>query len=316
MTVHMPDHVTVVLPPRDDLSFAARMTQVQFAALASRASPDRLTAELGALLTARPRTRGAKCDAGEVGKWLQNGWSTENLLSLSASTLSGDALRHSRHWAFPQAYYSTYALTIAYFRAVGFTEESHAATIRKYGAEALVGHYPSAIACVAVGALTAVFHGLCCVTLPTSLHFNSSDPSAVDGQIAQFLRATRAMDLKAKKADFKLTTKRGTKKKAFSPTDWAQVAKALGPTSILSLLYRKRIKANYRDIDTFLHPDLDAAPLYHDLLRIVGALNWTHETFIASALGIAELEAALSRMPVAARARPERRLPLVRAIAA
>ncbi len=300
--------------PRDDVAFAARMTALQLEALACRLAPDRLKQELTVLITSRPISPARNCSPAEVTRWLQNGWSTEHILTLNARHLSADGLGHSLHWAFPQAYYSVYAVMLAYFKAVGFTETTHASTIKKFGLEVLARHYPPSLSCLATGGSTQLYHGLACTALPTSLHFIPADPATVDGQIAQFLRATRRIDLNERKTGHKLTTKRGTRKKAFSQTDWSHVARALGATSIMSLLYRKRIKANYRDIDSFLHPALDAPVAYNNILRIVQALNISHEVYIARALGLQYLHTAIATLPREARERPAARIPTVRNI--
>jgi hypothetical protein len=72
----------------------------------------------------------------------------------------------------------------------------------------------------------------------------------------------------------------------------------IGFTNLLSLLYRKRIKANYQDIETLVSPDIDAEEIYGHLKIIVGACNLVHEAFICKALGkdkYRELVEAFSR---------------------
>jgi hypothetical protein len=92
------------------------------------------------------------------------------------------------------------------------------------------------------------------------------------------------------------------------------VSDGLGPTALLSLLYRKRIKANYQDIDTFLHSELQPEPLYKHLLGIVGGVNFVHEVFIARALGDDFLRQTLDSIP-SAKGRIERRLRVVNELA-
>ena len=71
----------------------------------------------------------------------------------------------------------------------------------------------------------------------------------------------------------------------FDQSDWEQVVANLGNTSVLSLLYRKRIKANYRGIETFLSPKLDGSALFKALRRIVASINAVHEMLIAKSVG-------------------------------
>ncbi len=313
----MADALVLTLPPpRDNSWFAARMTNCQFGALANRLAPGRVASELESLLRARRPTKSHTYDKAVVAKWLKNGWSTEQLLRFNQVGLHGDALRHSLHWAFPQAYYSVFAVCLAYFKAVGYTEESHAGVVRKFGLEGKAKRYPPSIAALAHGGKVVSFTNLSNTVLPTSLSFDPQDAATIDGQIAQFLRSTREMDLKARKTDMRIRTKRGTIKKALSEADWTSVSDSLGYTSLLSLLYRKRIKANYRDIDTFLHEELEVAPLYEHLLRTVGAMNFTHEVLLAAALGPPFLEQTLGELPVAARGRPSARMAEIKRLAA
>lgn len=302
----------VAAPTKDDVFFAARMTNVQFAALACRLSPTRVLPEVANTLAVRVIRKGALAKPDEVAKWLVNGWSTERLLRTNAALLEGDGLRHSLHWAFPQAYYAVFAVTQAYFQAVGYTESAHASTIKKFGLEAQAGRYPPSLAFYADGSRTKAFAGLCCTKLQRSLAFDAEDENTVDGQIAQFLGSTRDLDLKSKKADFRFKTKAGLKRKMLKAAEWEQVSQGLGLTSLLSLLYRKRIKANYRDIDTFLHPELRPDTLYEHLLCIVGALNATHEAMITEALGTSWLEEVIASVPKTVGERPLARLAAIR----
>jgi hypothetical protein len=153
------------------------------------------------------------------------------------------------------------------------------------------------------------------VKLPHSTFYDPAVPDAVEGQVAQFLCATRRIDLDEKKGDIKIQNKGGTRRKAFRPEDWAKVSAALGYTSIFSLLYRKRIKANYRDIDTFLHEELDAEALSLDLLNIVSTLNFVHEVFIAQAAGVDVIRTALESLPGGRKQGPHVRVAVVDALA-
>jgi hypothetical protein len=303
---------------QDSAIFAARMTKVQFAALAVRLDLSRVISSTEDLLSRRLRHRRAAnaLDKRIVGGWLRNGWSTEYLLELNRDSLKGESLRHSLHWAFPQAYYSVFALTLAYFKATGLPEDSHKAVIKKFGQEVMEARYPEALCFAATKAEPIVFNGLLSTQLSSSIAFDRDNPATVDGQIAQFLNATRKLELKGRKSDISLKTKTGTKRKVFRAQDWRQVAEKLGPTSLLSLLYRKRIKANYQDIDTFLHYEIEPTSLYEDLLCVVGAVNFVHEVLIAKAVGRSFLEEELQRLPSNVRRRVEGRLSEIQRLAA
>jgi hypothetical protein len=84
----------------------------------------------------------------------------------------------------------------------------------------------------------------------TSLELDVHDPASVDKQIAQFLRGTRRLSLDEHREKVKIKNLVGLPKKRLSEGDWEGIAERVGATSLLSLLYRKRIQANYRDIDS------------------------------------------------------------------
>src|SRR5262245_23535318 len=116
---------------QQDLFFKARMTQIQFASLGIRCRRKHVLRELRPLQFRRTLSAARNIDLGLVAQWLVNGWNTEYLLRANATALEGEGLRYSLQWAFPQAYYSVFATATAFFRAVGFTESSHARVIAK-----------------------------------------------------------------------------------------------------------------------------------------------------------------------------------------
>lgn len=130
------------LAAKDDLVFAARVTNIQFSALAARLDRADLVNGVKGVLERNPRRRGKLADPLEVRKWLVNSWSTETLLRGNINALNGDALRHALHWAFPQAYYSAFALLQAYYRSTGVTVDTHAGSIRQFGVDLGQGKPP------------------------------------------------------------------------------------------------------------------------------------------------------------------------------
>ena len=63
----------------------------------------------------------------------------------------------------------------------------------------------------------------------------------------------------------------------------------------MDLLYRKRIKANYLDIDTFSSRQFKGTAVLSNLSTIVSRLNLINETYIAKAIGLGNYEAILNR---------------------
>jgi hypothetical protein len=293
----------------DEVRFAARMTMSQFAALAVRLEIDAVVRETEAILHCRQMSASASCEPTTVARWLINGWSTEYLLCINqAAFAETDALRHSLHWTFPQAYYCVFSVALGYFKAVGFPEIAHKAVLRKFAQEIVDGKYPRAMAFAVSGGKADAFSGLRATSLPTSITFRPDDLDLVDGQIAQYLRATRMHDLKAKKQDLKLKTKKGARKKSLRQADWEEVSHKMGPTALLHLLYRKRIKANYHDIETFLHPVMNPHAMYAHLLAVVDAVNFVHEAFVVTVMGSAFVRDTLHRLPEHSRKRVMARL--------
>lgn len=261
------------------------MTQVQARAIACRLTYPRVLSELTRSPFRLGLKRGRAASDIEIRKWLLNSWNTEALLRIILSTFPAPQLRRALHWAFPKAYYSTYASCLAFFKAVGYTESSHMAVIRKFGMEVATGHYPLAVSFLCDGGKVKSYQNLHCTPLPTTLYFDPYDAGIIDERIRQFLGATRNIDLAEKRVSMPFKTARGAKKCRLTPADWERVSSALGLTSLLSLLYRKRIKSNYRDIDTYFSDQLDPTQVYADLVHLTSTLNLVHETYISAALG-------------------------------
>jgi len=269
----------------DPMAAPARMTQIQLSALRVRLDKHATIEDLAALPYRNTIKQGAACQLEQVQKWALNAWNTEFLLRSNLSLLNGDGLRTSLHWAFPQAYYSVFTLTLACFHALGHSETSHAAAIKKFGELANAGKYPARIGFLAGGGKTRQFVNIAKSPMPSTLTFNPSDLACVDTQICQFLNSTREQDLKNQKRLSKVKNAQGKRKSHFSHADWDGVSDRLGFTSVLSLLYRKRIKANYQNIDTFLSDFLNPDQAYRDMISIVSCLNMVHESFLKRALG-------------------------------
>jgi hypothetical protein len=63
----------------------------------------------------------------------------------------------------------------------------------------------------------------------------------------------------------------------------------------MDLLYRKRIKANYQDIDTFSSIHFKGHEVLSNLGIIVNRLNLINEAYIAKAIGIGKYQEMLNR---------------------
>ena len=203
----------------EELVFKAKMTQNQFYSLALKMNKSKITNELSALNYFNNFKLSTNCDLRKVKKWITNGWNTEYLLRINHTTLEDDALRNSLHWAFPQAYYSAYTISLAFFEAAGFTESSHTSVISKIGKLMFEGKYPESISFLSTGGKNIEFINITKYELPSTIYFEKTQ-QCIDTHICQFLKSTREMDLEEKKKQTKLTTKRGKKKIHFSGSDW------------------------------------------------------------------------------------------------
>lgn len=124
----------------------ARMNRNQWAALSTRMKRQEALLQLSVLPHFGKFKTSKASNFDTIKQLLNNGWATEALLVQNFESLTGDALKSSLVWAFPQAYYSAFSVTLAYFNIAGFTEgKTHASLIRKFGDEASLAHYPEII---------------------------------------------------------------------------------------------------------------------------------------------------------------------------
>jgi len=270
-----------------ELQFSAEMTQYQFEAIECKLEEPTVLTQLGNLDYLNNIQMSNSCDILDVEKWLKNSWNTERLLRFTRDSFTGNSLSFSIQWAFPQLYYSVFSSILAYYRVVGFTERSHSSVIRKFGMLTNEVKYPVAISFRAFGGKNnIIFTDTNLTPGYEAIRFVSTDPDSVNNQICQFLRSTRKIDLANKKSNIKIRNSKGTGNKSnFNHEDWENVSNKLGHTNLLSLLYRKRLKSNYRDIDTFLSEHLNATTLFNSIVNIANIFNLIHESYIIKAIG-------------------------------
>lgn len=274
---------------------AAITTNNEFAALEIMIRPEVVLSELCDIPWFHELPSRSLTDFEFVKDQLVNGWNTERILKITAASLTANALPSGLQWGFPMAYYSAFSVALAYFKVAGHTESSHASVIRKFGSLVAQGKYPKSVSFFASGPKPCVFNGVqhdptfSTLTIPI-------DAKTAEKMVACFLSGTRKQDLEEKKKDMRLITKAGKRKRAFTTEDWSQVSERLGCTSLLSLLYRKRIKANYRDIDTFFSQKIDASGIFRSLEQVVDSINFIHEAMIVKMIGLSEFETLLSNV--------------------
>jgi len=227
-------------------------------------------------------------DISRVKELLINSWNTERLLRMTSHLLAGPNSGFCAQWAFPQSYYSSFNSTLASFVVSGFTEQSHAAVRKKVSSLARFGTLPNTLNVFVDGGLSEVKIQGISSTFSTfnSARLNVTDFEEVKRHLMSFFRSTRRMHLEDKKLDLKIRTKDGKKlKTTFNRGDWQRVSQNLGKTSWLCLLYRKRIKSNYRDIDTFLSPRFDSEAVLNGLVSFGNVFSLVNEINIINHLG-------------------------------
>ena len=228
-----------------------------------------------------------------VKKWIFNGWNTERILRANDNFISIEDNFFALQWSFPQAYYSVFMLTLSYMTLKGQNTTSHAGIMNKFGEFISTGKYPKMISFYCKG--TKKNPEYCNIQKHpshSSLEFDHSSKDSCETQICQFLKATREILLDEKRNDQNVAKKfvagKGKNKHtkiSLSETDWQSIAKDIGVTNILHLLYRKRIKSNYRDIDSFTYENLKADYIHKSLIGIVKTLNLIHEAYIYKIIG-------------------------------
>lgn len=282
---------------KKELWFRAEMTHRQFSALAKKLYGADIENEILNLPYFKNQLSVARdLKIADVEMWLINSWNTENVLFHNKYILENSGQSFCMQWAFPQAYYSTYCSILAYFKSVGFTPMSHNAVLKEFGNLISQGKYPSSISLyTSESKKSVVYNNITKPVLQTTIELDLNIPESVDNQICQFLKSTREImsDNKAPKMKFK--AKSGQTRKKLTPQMWDKVSEAIGYTTIMDFLYRKRIKANYLDIETFSAAEFKGTLVLENLCKVVDRLNLTNETFIAKVIGIEEYDRILEK---------------------
>jgi hypothetical protein len=232
-----------------------------------------------------------KIDLSKVKSLLVNSWNTEKLIRYTSENFNNHSDGFVTQWIFPQAYYSVFNSTLAFFKVVGHDEDAHVKVRKKLADMASKGKYPSKLCVWGDGAKDGMkVHGLDCDKSnfqPLSLSYD--DINDIQCHIHSFIKTTREMFLSEKRDDKNIkksfTKKDGTPKKKLTLSEWQTISDKLEKTSWLCLLYRKRIKANYHDIDTFLSIDFELSTLLISIVDLVNILNLVNEINIYNSIG-------------------------------
>ncbi|MEX0980486.1 MAG: hypothetical protein WD577_11935 [Bacteroidales bacterium] len=295
MRIRTPNYSSLSPNPKErELQASAETNYKQFLAIATYFRHHKILEELCTLDYFNSRLKKSKAYSyNDVRKWLFNSWNTERILLLNSSLLELDNNYFILQWSFPQAYYAAFASTLAFFKTVGYTENSHSAVLRKFGCLVAENKYPPGISFYCDGTKSNPhYHNINFTAIQSAMELNIFCYNSVQDKICQFLKTTRKIQLELKREESgmkkKFLTKSGQQKKNLAESEWRQISKSLGYTTILNMLYRKRIKANYQDVETFNYEGIRSHQINKCLNNIVNNINLTHETMIYKAIGFEE----------------------------
>ena len=282
---------------KKELWFRTEMTHRQFAALSKKLCDADIENEILNLQYFKTQISVAQnLKIADVEMWLMNSWNTENVLFHNKHIIEGSGQSFCMQWAFPQAYYTTFCSILAYYKSVGFTQTSHNAVLKEFGNLISQSKYPESISLyTSASKKNVTYNNIIKPNLDTTIELDLNVPETVDNQICQLLKSTREVMSENKAPKMKFKAKSGQLRKNLTPEMWEKVSDSIGFTTIMDFLYRKRIKANYLDIETFNAAEFKGALVLENLSMVVNRLNLTNETFIAKAIGIDEFERILGK---------------------
>jgi hypothetical protein len=284
----MTDQVITAPQARTDDDWAAVTTSNQFKAIGIYANQCMLDVNMWKTYATKLQQRPVyNIDENYVRQMLVNSWNTERLLEMTRLNFKGAESGFVVQWAFPQAYYSAYNSTLASFASSGLTQKHHSSVCKKIADQACASSLPSRLNIYADGGYGDVeVNGITTkVATHKSAVFEPDDPDNINAHIISYFKSTRRMDLEDKRDDLKLKTRNGKIKQKLSKSDWHIVSQKEGKTSWLCLLYRKRIKSNYRDINTFLSSHFETEQVLIALSSVVWMFNFQNEINIVIHFG-------------------------------
>lgn len=243
----------------------------------------------------------------EIKKLLWNSWSTEYAYKIGEKIDNNDYYKFSLHWNFPQAYYSVYLSMTAFHETQGIANDQHEKSIKIFGNSVKDEHYPKALSFYCSGLHKSFkysgFNSFKKFSKDFSPLRKIDSLEDAEIQLATFLKTTREKNAndkrdRLKKAnDKRFLNKKKKFRKSFSKSHWDLIYQTIPETSVFNLLYRLRIKANYRDIESFVNADIDFKEFHTCLGDLIFYLNFVHEAYILKAIGVTEYEKILNEFP-------------------
>lgn len=219
-----------------------------------------------------------------IGKYLRNSWNTENVLNLNKLILENSNNSFIVQWGIPQTYYSIFTSLLSFYKSVGYPQESHTGVLKRYGDLIQEGKFPESLSMYLKGTKKEKIYVN--IEKPKGLRpfeFSVRKPETIDNKICQLLNSTREYKLSESGKEFKKRTQNKVKK--LNESQLLEVSKNIGNTTILDFLYRKRIKSNYQDTDTFTSELLDGRTIIEELCHMVENYNLITESYIYKRIG-------------------------------
>lgn len=267
----------------EDNNVAAGVIKCQIRAIKSRVERLSLLEQLDEISPNVCKIQRRDC-SDDCLKWLKNSWNTERILRMSKEYIGDNPF--ALQWSFPQAYYAVFCLYQALVVAQGNNCLSHTATLKEFAKKIEKKFFPDDLSFALSGGPKVFYRHNLLECNYEVLSFNEFDIKSVDSQIFHFLCATRKECISLHKPEY---LKRFKRKRLLKGED-ESVAAEVENTTLLHLLYRKRIKANYKDIDTFLSELIDSEQICDDLAAIVWRVNSVLEFYISRYIGVKKLE--------------------------
>jgi hypothetical protein len=244
-----------------------------------------------------------------AGQILRNGWATEVLLNAPRALGGGDLVSFANLWAPIQAYYAVFNSFTALAHVVTTNPpETHAKLLNWAANAAAQPSTPFVVPWTtrvggAPGAWTYHDFGAAPLDLKMS---NLAAPHAANAPslLALALRTTRRYQIEERREGWiaaQPSTKAGGKRKNLARAMLLANAAKMRPTTLFDLLWRMRMRSNYKEGDAFLTGALstgDAADFHEALCGIVAATLLTVEIYLAHQVGAAKLLACANRVPI------------------
>jgi hypothetical protein len=248
-------------------------------------------------------------------QFLRNGWATEIMLVSPRVIGDPSMMAFANHWATVQAYYAVFEAFQALVLAMGLAKppKTHAALL--HWASEQVAHPASPFVVPwtmrALGASGTWSYDGYGAAAPMAIS-NLAPPTVANAPhlVGLALRTTRSRQIDEKKDDWRKglpLTAAGKPRKTFPTAILATRATAMRPTTLVDLLYRLRLRANYREADAFLSGTVsaaDAVEFHASLTAVVGMTLLTTEIYLAHIVGKPALEACAATLKIPASLEP------------